>query len=45
MDTRPDAAITGAAEVDGDEIERFRRALDDSSPEDFNRPPGPASRD
>ena len=38
-------AVAGAVEVDEGEIERFRRELDDSSPEDFNRPPGPASRD
>jgi len=44
-DTGPDLAATGAVEVDEDEIERFRRELDNSSPEDFNRPPGPASRD
>jgi hypothetical protein len=44
-DTGPDLPATGAVDVDEDEIERFRRELDNSSPEDFNRPPGPASRD
>jgi bifunctional DNase/RNase len=44
-DTGLDRAATGAVEVDEEEIERFRRELDNSSPEDFDRPPGSASRD
>jgi hypothetical protein len=44
-ETGLDMAATGPVEVDEEEIDRFRRELNDSSPEDFDRPPGPASRD